>query len=229
MEGKVMRISTFACTAFLAAQVASASTTSITGSFLTPEDTYAATVTLTSAGVLNLQTWGFGGGTNAASQVISAGGFDSFVGVFAGTGDNAVFVDGTSDILSNYGLGGCPPAGTVNIGGAVCGDVALSETLAAGTYTVLLSDAAYIPYAVFETGGLLGDGFADLTGGVFQTCSGTNCITPTANWALDITTPNDTTPVPEPGGFWIFGFTLIAWGMASRRRLTRLPFPKLNN
>jgi hypothetical protein len=220
-----MRTGSFVLAAFLAAQAACASTVSYTGTLASPEDsTTQITVTMATAGTLGLQTWGFGGGTNAADEVIPAGGFDPFVGVFSGTGDGAVFIDGASDILGSYGAG-CPPAGTVTIGkGALCGDITLSESLAAGTYTVLLTDADYLPAAVFESGGLLGDGFIDFTGGAFQTCnvvgSDTTCITPTADWALDITTPNSTPPpVPEPAGLWLFGIPLIAWGAASQRRL----------
>jgi hypothetical protein len=121
----------------------------------------------------------------------------------------------------------------VNIGGEVCGDITLSESLAAGTYTVLLTDADYLPAAVFVTGGLLGDGFVDLTGGAFQTCnvvgSDTTCITPTADWALDITSPDSAPPpVPEPAGLWLFGIPLIAWGAASQRRLVIIKRRSLN-
>jgi len=204
-----MRTTVLVLAALLAAQAALAGTQSYTGTLASPEDEQLFTVTLASGGVLGLQTWGFGGGTNAASQLIAPGGFDPFVGVFAGTGDGATFVDGTSDVLTNY-AGGCPPAGTVDIGGQVCGDVTLSETLAAGTYTVLLTDADYIPAAVFENDGMLGDGF--------ETCEGDapTCITPDANWALDITTPDTVSPVPEPGGLWILGMALLILSACGR-------------
>ena len=220
-----MRASGFLVAAYVAIQAASGATISYTGTLASPSDTSTTiTVNLASAGNLALQTWGFGGGTNAASFVIPAGGFDPFVGVFAGTGSTATFIDGTSDDLSNYGaFQGCPPAGTVDIGGAVCGDVTMLFSLAAGTYTVLLTDGGYIPTAVFETNGTLGDGFTDFTGGAFQTCNGTDCITPTANWALDITTPDNTASAPEPGGIWVCGVGLMLLAAASRRqRLTRL-------
>jgi hypothetical protein len=189
-------------------------------------------VTLTSAGTLDLQTWGFGGGTNGAGTVIPAGGFDPFVGLFASTGSGAVFIDGTSDALSNF-AGNCPPAGTVDIGGSqVCGDVTMTFSLAAGTYTVLLTDGLWVPNAVFELpGGTLGDGFytgftpQDSQGnptGAFQTCNqtdtGTTCITPGAKWALDITTDGTVTPAPEPGELWVCGIGLIGLGAARRRR-----------
>jgi hypothetical protein len=189
-------------TIFMAASgVCEADTMSQTGTLASPEDTVLIPIVLTSAGDVTLQTYGFGGGVNAAGTAIAPGGFDPFVGLFSGTGDGAVFVDGTSDILTNY-TPGCPPAGTVMLGGsATCGDVNMQFTgLAAGTYTVLLSEGEYIPFATFEgPGGTLGDGFVDLTAGVFQTCN-TNgdCNDDTANWALDITTSAGTTPAPVP-------------------------------
>ena len=111
-----MRTSILVVAGLLVGQTAFAGTQSYTGTLASPEDEAIFTITLTSDGVLGLQTWGFGGGTNGAGQVISPGGFDPFVGVFSGTGDSAAFIDGTSDVLSNYG-GGCPPAGTVSTDG----------------------------------------------------------------------------------------------------------------
>jgi hypothetical protein len=197
-----------------------------TGTFSTPEDTFIMAINLTTAGNITLQTYGFGGGTNAAGTVIPSGGFDPFVGLFSGTGSTALFINGDSDILSNY-TPGCPPARTVTIGGMPnqCGDVLLVlPGLAAGTYTVLLSDAEYVPNAVFESSGVLGDGFTDFTGGVFQTCvDANNCIPQpdTGNWALDITEPS--AAAPEPGAFGLAGLGLaFAAGTSEvRRRLKK--------
>jgi hypothetical protein len=179
-----------------------ASTISKTGTFTTPEDVEMVTLTLTSNANVTLQTYGFGGGTNAAHTLISPGGFDPFVALFSGTGPTATLINGTSDVLTNY-TAGCPPAGTVTVGSLTdqCGDVTLQfNALAAGTYTVLLTDGEYIPNAVFETpAGQLGDGFTDLTAAVFQTCEDANdCNTDTGAWALDITT-TAAMPIPEPG------------------------------
>jgi hypothetical protein len=207
----------------------SAETLSYTGTLLNPEDTVQIDLMLTTSGSVALQTYGFGGGTNAAGTAIASGGFDPFVGLFSGTGSGAVFVNGTSDVLTNYSPG-CPPAGTIAIGSipGQCGDVNLQfADLAAGTYTVLLSDADYIPVAVFENSGLLGDGFVDLTGGVFQTCDDANdCNTDTANWALDITTSGVSSPppVPEPPSAELagLGVTLFAaWGWNRNNRRDR--------
>ena len=194
-----------------------ADTMSQTGILASPEDTVLIPIVLTSAEDVTLQTYGFGGGVNAASMPIAPGGFDPFVGLFSGTGDGAVFVNGTSDILTNY-TPGCPPAGTVMLGGsATCGDVNMQFTgLAAGTYTVLLSDGEYIPFATFEgPGGVLGDGFVDFTAGVFQTCdTNGDCNDDTANWALDITTSAGTTPppVPEPPSVQLVGLATALAG-----------------
>jgi hypothetical protein len=202
-----------------ASGVCVADTTSYTGTLLNPEDTASIQIVLGSGGDVTLQTFGFGGGVNGAGTLIAAGGFDPFVGLFSGTGDGAVFVEGTSDILTNY-TPGCPPAGTVMLGGSgACGDVNVQFTgLAVGTYTVLLSDGEYIPFATFEgPGGTLGDGFVDLTAGVFQTCdTNGDCNNDTANWAMDVTTSASSGPptVPEPPSVELAGsgaLLIAAW------------------
>jgi len=206
----------------LIATGARAGTFSYTGTLSSPEDSTSGqiVITLTDPGTVDLQTWGFGGGTNAAGDVIPAGGFDPFVGVFAGTGASAAFINGTSDILANYGsFTGCPPAGQVDIGGSLCGDISMSLSLAAGSYTILLTDADYFPVAVDETGGLLGDGFFDFTGGVFETCNGLDCVNDSANWALDITTPGSIGAVPEPSALPLLGVALLALAVVCRTKL----------
>lgn len=214
--------------ALLAPGISRADTMSFTGTLASSEDTVVIPIVLTSAGDVTLQTFGFGGGVNGAGTVIASGGFDPFVGLFSGTGDSAVFLDGTSDILTNY-TPGCPPAGTVSLGTTpTCGDVNLQFTgLAAGTYSVLLSDGGYLPFATFESpGGTLGDGFADLTAGVFQTCdTNGDCNDDTADWALDITTSSGTPPpaVPEPPTVELGGVAVVMMaGWMYRRERTAL-------
>jgi hypothetical protein len=105
----------------------------------------------------------------------------------------------------------------------------------------VLSDANYIPFAVNPgppDSTLLSDGFADLTGGVFQTCNmtsdGTFCITPTGNFAVDIVEQSGSdltgvhadivhhsadSAVPEPASAALALICLAALGMF--RRATR--------
>jgi hypothetical protein len=202
------------------------SAASYTGSLASPEDVFETTFTLAAATDIQIVTWGFGGGTNGAGTVIQSGGFDALVALFSGVGAAATIVTDSfgnpvagADTMVGF-TGNCPPAGFVTIGtgagNSICGDVFLDAgSLPAGTYTLLLSDANYIPFAVNPgppDSTLLSDGFSDLTGGVFQTCNmtsdGTFCVTPTANYAVDIV--GASASVPEPGTLW-----LLAIGMAA--------------
>jgi len=204
---------------------------SYTGTLTSSTDVFETTFTLSSTATIGLQTWGFGGGTNAAGNVISPGGTDPFLGVFSGTGAGAtIMIDalsnpfGTSLDLSNYGnpdFVGCGPAGAPVIGGSPqCGDITMTlPSLAAGTYTVVLSDGEYIPQAVFDNG-TLGEGFNDFTAGTFcnVVINGVACPDPLGGaYALDITgLPPAASPVPEPA----FGGVLAVSALLGSALLT---------
>jgi len=219
-----------------AAAMLHADSISLTGSLSSSTDTVQHIFDVTSTSQITVQTWGFGGGVNAAGAAIAPGGFDPLVALFSGTGATAAIFNiggdpnnpaGTSDVLSNFAqLSGCPPAGTLGIGSdQVCGDVTLKVTLDPGTYTLLLSDADFIPNALVQPGATtLGDGFTDFTSGVFQTCDidssgNTTCITPSANYAVDITGSALTSPAPEPGTALLLGSgLLVSFGFGRRKR-----------
>jgi hypothetical protein len=220
--------------ALAAPRVFADTTTSYTGTLASPEDSVTETLILGSASSVTLQTWSFGGGVNGAGTIIPAGGFDPLLAVFSGTGPGATILTDSSDnavagadTLTTYPMyTGCPPAGEVNIGGDdVCGDVTMALNLSAGTYTILLSDAGYIPNAVFDNG-TLGEGFTDFTSGVLQTCnvvgSITTCADDTANWAFDVTTPGSGSSgpppaAPEPATLALLGGGLLCLGALRRR------------
>jgi hypothetical protein len=224
----------------LGASAASAdTTTSYTGALASSSDVYSLVFNVggTTSENVAIQTWSFGGGTNAHGQVIAAGGFDPFLGIFSGTGATASIVTdgmgdpyGTSDALSNYGsFTGCPPAGTVDLGGAVCGDITMSLALAPGAYTLVLSDALNAANAVYDNG-TLGEGFSDFTGGAFQTCNtndagDTTCANDTANYAFDLTIGSSTTggggggtSVPEPSSLTLLAASLCAAAFLRRAK-----------
>jgi len=204
-------------------------TQSFTGTLTSPESTFETTITLTGTSNVELQTFGFGGGTNAQGTVIAPGGTDPFLAIFVGTGDGAtILMDGsgnafgTSLDLSNYAsFAGCPPAGSVNFVGPTCGDITMALTaLAAGTYTIVLSDGEYIANAVFDNG-TLGEGFTDLTGGGFCNLvnGSANCPNTAGAFALDIATPAPMT-TPEPSMLSLLGSGMMtaAWLARHKRR-----------
>lgn len=188
-------------------------TTSYVGTLATSESSFETTLTLTSAESVTLQTYGFGGGTNGNGAVIAPGGTDPFLAIFSGIGSGATILTdassnpfGTALDLGNYStFTGCPPANTVSdFGDTTCGDITMNfASLAAGTYTIVLSDGQYIANAVFDDG-TLGEGFSDLTGGVFCNTvdtTGTPCPNTSGAYALDVTTSGSSTPpppMPEP-------------------------------
>jgi hypothetical protein len=220
------------------AGVAAADVMSYSATLASPESTVDFSVVLASAGTVTLQTYGFGGGTNAVGEHIGPGGTDPFLAVFSGTGDGATIVTdglgnpfGTSLDLSNYGnpdFLGCPPAGAPVIGGSPqCGDITMSLSLAAGAYTVVLSDGQYIANAVFDNG-TLGEGFTDLTGGNFCNLSinGVDCPNTKGQYALDITTPEGPASVPEPSAYALLCTMLVGSRLLYGRRLRVSAAPK---
>ncbi len=206
----------------------SISTQSYTGVLATSESFFETTVTAAAGDDLLLQTYSFGGGTNAAGTGIAAGGTDDFVGVFDSSGQILTYstgdpanpgVYGTSLGLTNYGsFMGCPPAGTVNYAGtAVCGDVTMAiDALAAGTYTIVLSDGSYVPYAVGDLGNL-SEGFSDFTGGqfcnIYVDSNGDACTSTSGAYALDVTTITPTVATPEPAGLLLLALGLLGFGV----------------
>jgi hypothetical protein len=196
---------------------------SFTGTLSSPEDASETTFSLTAADTVTIQTWGFGGGTNASAQVIMAGGFDPLIALFDGPVATATMAtDGSANPLADADnllnppwsyVGNCPPAGTVAIGtDNDCGDDFMQVALGVGTYTLVLTDASYIPFAVFDNGSLA-EGFEDLTSGVFQTCDPVSnaCITPDGNYAVDILSAQpDLITTPEPSALSMLGIALAA-------------------
>jgi hypothetical protein len=197
----------------------SSSTQSYTGTLANSDSVFQTTVKVGAGDDVVLQSFGFGGGTNARGTVISAGGTAPEVAVFDMTG--GILTDGmgnpygTSIALGNYPtFMGCSlaQAAAPVIGGAPqCGDVAMSlDDLAAGTYTIVLSDSLYIANAIFDNGNL-SEGFTDLTGGQFCNLeiNGVACPNTSGNYALDVTTVTPSVATPEPATFVLLGSGLL--------------------
>lgn len=210
---------------------ASGSALSFTGTLATAESVFETTFTLPSTSTVTFQTWGFGGGTNAGAQAIPSGGFDPLIALFSGPVATAtMYTDGSGNPLADADnllnppwsfVGNCPPAGTVAIGSDNdCGDDYMQAALAAGTYTLVLTDANYIPNAIYDNGAL-SEGFTDLTAGVFQTCDPVSnaCIAPNGNYAMDITSTSGF--APEPGAPLLMAAGLVALCCLKQLRKTK--------
>jgi len=201
---------------------------SYTGTLTSSEDYFSVAVTVAAPGsTLDVQTWSFGGGTNAAGTVIAPGSFIPLVVLYSGANINAssiVTVDyvanlaGTLVISDTYDTSGanpavsadtllsgsgaalsgqCPP-GNPGVGGE-CGDATLIVTgLPAGSYQLLLADGSYQPYSV-NPGPPMSTLFSDGFGDLTGG-SFTDCdpsATTCGNWAMDVSLTS-TVPVPTP-------------------------------
>lgn len=123
-------------------------------------------------------TYGFAGGTSATGAVVAAGGFEPYFSLFDASGN---FLDSTY-------LGTTCPAGAGSVGGN-CYDVKLDAgTLAAGSYTLVLTAYENMSLAENTGSGTLADGFTGL-----GNLNGAENL----NYAFDLNLPN---PVPTGGG-----------------------------
>ena len=173
-----------------------------------PNDVFLASFSLAGPSTVSIRTWGFGGtvnapgGTNAQGQVIAAGGFDSYVSLFAGSGGGATFIASNDDGL-------CPPGNAA----PACADSTLTTgLLAAGTYTIALTLPFNYSFAENYGTGTLGDGFIGLDSSFSDGSCAATC---SSAYAFDV---SYMAPVPEPATWALFGAGMSLLSVALRRR-----------
>jgi hypothetical protein len=202
------RVRRLAFAGALLAAVSYGDSVSLTGSLdpNDPNDVLLRVFSLSATSTLTIQSYGYGGtsaapgGRNAAGTVIPAGGFDSYLSLFGGTGPAATFLASNDDGL-------CPPGHA----SPACHDSTLvMPSLGAGTYTLALSVFDNFSFAENFGSGTLGDGFIGL-GDYFDASSGT---VRTSNYAVDISAP---TLVPEPAPWPMAAFGFLALRLLIRR------------
>lgn len=170
--------------ALVISAAAPAATQSVQGALAAddPNDVALIEFETSATAALDAQTWSFGGGVNAAGQVIPAGGFDAYVSLFAGWGGTATFLASNDDGL-------CPP-GTA---APSCADSTLHVgALPAGRYTIAVSLPGNFSFAENLGSGTLGDGFIGLAASWSDGACAASC---SSAYALDITS---SALVPEP-------------------------------
>lgn len=151
---------------------------------------------VTGPGAITLQSWSYGGGTNAAGQAIAPGGFLLDLALFGPDPGNPLLWDSQQTWT-------CPPGNADGTG--FCGDVSALVALNAGTYTLAILADPNFPLSS------LSDGFYG--GGSFIRNDGEQS---TPFFAVDIG-GLQATSVPEPGTLGL----LLAGAAALLRRKHR--------
>jgi len=203
------------------AGAASAGSYSFTGTFTTDDQLQEFLFTIGSSTTFTAVTLSYAGGTNQAGAIIPEGGFDPFLAIFNSSG--------TLLALNDDGTGFVP----IDPSTGAASDSYLSlSTLAAGTYTLVLSQTYNQPYGPTFADGYSEAGNPNYTADAFGCGSGYFCdpfgtTNRTGNWALDIDNVSSasefgepmTTPEPESillFGSGIAGLILLLWRRRSK-------------
>ena len=168
--------------------------------------------TTSSAMVYNFYTTSYGGGINADGSMSSAGGFVPLLTLFSATTGNVLGFGG--------GSGMCEGSSMADTTTGLCEDASFSRVLAAGSYSLVLSE---FPNAAI---GSLSDGFlfagqptitgdlCGVAGGSFLQTDQAPCVQRTADYAVNIAS----SPVPEPAT-WLLVLPAAGLGLLVRRQL----------
>ena len=181
---------------------------SFTGNFVNDNDLQEFFFTIAAPGTVNMQTWSFAGGTNAAGAVILPGGFAPALALF----------DSNGVIVGNVDEGGVAPGncGPRNQDPAVTGpclDAFLSDSLGAGSYTLVLSQQDNLPQ-----GQLLSDGYVHDADPNFAEGFNDFGLQRNSAWAVDIVNTDVASQVPEPStAMALFGGLFFLTGIGFRR------------
>ena len=192
---------------------ASAASFSFTGTFSTDDQLAQIPFSLSSPATITTVTYSYAGGTNQAGTNIPEGGFDPYLAIF----------DATGNLIQQNDNGTCftqVPQDSVT---GSCFDSYISQTLAAGAYTLILSQSPNSPVDNQLADGYTQTGNPNFTGSFYGCSNGMFCDANSDNrspdWAVDIdnvTTAGST--VPEPRTVPLVGGVIGALSIWRRRR-----------
>jgi hypothetical protein len=183
------------------AGVASASSFSYTGSFVTDDQIQEFLFSLSATSTVTTVTYSYAGGTNQAGATIPDGGFDPWLAIFNSSGA----------LIASNDDGSCGQVPSDPVTGA-CFDSFISQSLTAGSYTLVLSQSDNSPAGGNLTDGYTRTGQTDFTSS-FGCSNGEFCDlnadNRTANWAVDIDNVTSSSlpggGAPEPATFLLLG------------------------
>jgi PEP-CTERM motif len=186
---------------------------SFTGAFSTDDQLQSFTFTLAGVNTVTLRTWSYAGGTNQASMVIPEGGFDPYLSLY----------DATGNLVQVNDNGTCGQVATDSVTGA-CFDSFISQSLAIGMYTLVLTQSDNGPAGTMLSDGFIHTGDPTFTSS-FACSNGQFCDSTTANrtnqWAVDIDNVSSAGPsgIPEPGTLGLLASGLAAMVVLRRRKV----------
>jgi hypothetical protein len=188
---------------------ASAASFSYTGNFVNDNDVQKISFSLLFDTTVTLETFGYGGGTNANGTVIPSGGFESTLQLFAipsGLAVGGSILPGPSPTCGPR----VPDPTRLNF----CQDAYAQVFLTAGNYLVALTQNPN------TANGNLGDGFLfDADPNFNNGFVGTFGFQGNSHWALDITAAAAVAATPEPGSALLAASALFLVGLGIRKRI----------
>jgi hypothetical protein len=203
-------------TAAIAVSTAEAGNFSFQGIFSTDDQVQLFNFTIGSTETVTFQTWGYGGGTNAADQLIAAGGFESLLTWF---GSDGSYLNNSSS------------CGAGNSYQDACLDAYGQMSLGAGAYTLALTQEGNTANCEGGFPGDLACGFSEEGQGDYTPITtdnpdctafcGTFGTQEDGNWAVDILNVDSASAVPEPATILLAGCGFALIGLAKRRAVRK--------
>lgn len=166
-----------------------------------------------SATTVTLQTFSFGGGTNAAGNPVAAGGFTPVFSLF--DADGGAITNSLGADSSQCG------AGAADSATGACWDTFIAAPLAKGGYILALTQFDNVALGNLADGFSYDGGPVDFTGGPFlENHIGPSSFQRDGHWAVDILSVDNAQVVPLPSALPLLLSGLSVFAPFVRRRPT---------